>query len=59
MDDRINELETLAAFQEKTIEDLNEALRSQQEQLDKLEEELLRVNKLLKKILMQFEHGQA
>ena len=40
MEARLIELETRLAFQEKTIEELNEVVTRQQEQIDRLEEEL-------------------
>jgi uncharacterized coiled-coil protein SlyX len=47
MEQRLNELETRLAFQEKTMEELHEALVYQQLQLDKTEKELLKIMKLL------------
>ncbi len=47
MEQRLNELETRLAFQEKTMEELHEALVFQQLQLDKTERELLKIMNLL------------
>lgn len=47
MEQRIIELETRLAFQEIALEELNEALVSQQAQLDRLEKECLRLASLL------------
>lgn len=40
MEKRLIELETRLAFQDKTLEELNEVVTSQQQQLDRLAEEL-------------------
>lgn len=40
MEERLIELETRLAFQEKTLEELNEVVVHQQQQIDRLEEEL-------------------
>ena len=47
MEHRIIELETRLAFQENALEELNEALVSQQAQLDAVEKECRRLAKLL------------
>ena len=47
MEHRIIELETRLAFQEIALEELNEALISQQTQLDRLEKECARLANLL------------
>jgi len=51
MEQRIIELETRLAFQEIALEELNEALISQQAQLDGLEKECLRLANLLNETL--------
>ncbi|HSW52332.1 MAG TPA: SlyX family protein [Sulfuricaulis sp.] len=40
MNERLTELEVRVAFQEKTIQDLNEVVTDQQRQLDRLAQEL-------------------
>lgn len=40
MEDRIIELETKVAYQDRTIEALNEVVTRQQDQIDRLEERL-------------------
>jgi SlyX protein len=42
---RIVELETRQAFQEHTVEELNGVLISQQQQIDRLESQLVRLQK--------------
>ncbi|MBA3002480.1 MAG: SlyX family protein [Desulfurivibrio sp.] len=51
MEHRIIELETRVAFQEIALEELNEALISQQAQLDGLEKECVRLANLLNETL--------
>jgi len=51
MTERIVELETRLAFQDDTIEELNEVLVSQQRQLDRLEKDFKVIQKRLKQIL--------
>lgn len=45
---RIVELETRLAFQDQTIEELNEVIISQQQQLDRLESALALIKRQLK-----------
>jgi SlyX protein len=40
MNERLTELEVRVAFQEKTIQDLNEVVTQQQRQIDRLRQEL-------------------
>jgi SlyX protein len=40
MNERLTELEVRVAFQEKTIQDLNEVVTQQQRQIDRLAQEL-------------------
>ena len=40
MNERLTELEVRVAFQEKTIQDLNEVVTDQQRQIDRLTQEL-------------------
>lgn len=40
MNERLTELEVRAAFQDKTIQDLNEVVTRQQRQIDRLTQEL-------------------
>ena len=49
MNERLTELETKAMFQDQTIEELHQAIYGQQQQLDKLNEE---VDLLKKRIAM-------
>lgn len=51
MEHRIIELETRLAFQEKAMEDLNDALAGQQRQIDAMEDQFARVTALLARIL--------
>ncbi|MDF1577031.1 MAG: SlyX family protein [Desulfobulbales bacterium] len=48
---RIVELETRLAFQDSTIEELNEVLVGQQRQLDRLESDHKRIEDRLKQLL--------
>ncbi len=47
MDDRIAEVETRIAFQENTLQDLNDVIVQQQKQIDQLTRDLMRVKSLL------------
>jgi len=51
MAERIVELETRLAFQDYTIEELNEVLVSQQRQIDRLEKDFKVIQKRLKQLL--------
>lgn len=44
MEDRIVDLETRLAFQDETINELNEVITDQQQQLDELREEIRLLN---------------
>ena len=47
MEERLTELETKAMFQDQTIEELNQAIYDQQQQIDKLDEEMTFLKKQL------------
>jgi len=47
MKERLTELEVRVAFQEKTIQDLNEVVTRQQREIDRLAKELAAVKSLL------------
>jgi len=51
MEERLIELETRVAFQEKTIEELNEVITKQQEQIDLLAEEIKLLTAQLRPLL--------
>lgn len=51
MEERLIELETRLAFQDKTMEELNEVVTRQQQQLDQLEEQLSRLANRLRPLL--------
>jgi SlyX protein len=51
MEERLIELETRLAFQENTVEELNEVVFRQQQQLDRLAEELTRLSTRLRPLL--------
>ena len=53
--ERMERLESQVFFQERTITELNEALTSQQQQLDILEKRLLRVEEKTGTLWEQFE----
>ena len=53
--ERMERLESQVFFQERTITDLNDALTSQQNQLDLLENRLLRVEEKIGTLWEQFE----
>jgi SlyX protein len=61
MEQRIIELETRLAFQEKAIEELNDALTGQQRQLAAMELQCIRLTALLAKMLPLLEglEGEA
>ena len=48
MEDRLAELETRAAFQENTIQALNDVIVRQQDKIDWLEQELLELKERIK-----------
>jgi len=47
MEERLTELETKVMFQDQTIEELNQVIYDQQQQLDKLSEEMTFLKKQL------------
>ncbi|MEW6500022.1 MAG: SlyX family protein [Thermodesulfobacteriota bacterium] len=51
MEERLIELETRLAFQEKTLEELNEVVTRQQEEIDRLGEEVGRLTARLRPLL--------
>ena len=51
MKQRLNELETRLAFQENTVDTLNEVIIRQQQQLDRLEQEFIRLTTRLRPLL--------
>lgn len=53
MEERLIELETRLAFQENTMEELNEVVTRQQQQLDRLEEQLTRLVVRLRPLLAE------
>ncbi|MGV1097975.1 SlyX family protein [Thiovibrio sp. JS02] len=58
MENRIIELETRLAFQEMTIEELNDALTAQQSQLDNMRKEFEKMKNLLAKIIPLLDSGE-
>lgn len=51
MEDRLIEVETRLAFQEKAVEELNEVIIRQQAEIDRLEEELALLTTRLRALL--------
>ena len=51
MEERLIELETRLAFQDKTLEELNEVVTRQQQQLDQMEQQLGRLTNRLRPLL--------
>lgn len=52
MDERLIELETKIAFQEQTVDTLNEVVTAQQQQLDRLERKVEAFRQQVQKLLL-------
>ena len=59
MEERITELETKVMFQDQTIEELNQVIYDQQQQLDKLGDEVALLKKQLAALNQMLQEGEA
>ena len=59
MEERLTELETKVMFQDQTIEELNQVIFDQQQQLDRLADEVTLLKKQLATLNRMLQDGEA